>query len=81
MSASYNPNRQGWGAALATCVFTGALLFTAYTIHKNTYRHPRDPMAQQVYHDVDVARHNGSTSPAVEQETYAEPGAETGIDK
>ncbi len=56
MSAAYDPNRQGWGAALATCVLTAALGFTAYTIHKNTYRHPRDPMTQQVYHAEDLAK-------------------------
>ena len=57
MSAQYDPNKQGWGAALVTCVFTGALLFGAWTIHKNTYRHPRDPMNVQVYHDRDNASH------------------------
>ena len=57
MSAQYDPNKQGWGAALVTCVFTGALLFGAWTIHKNTYRHPRDPMNMQVYHDRDAAPH------------------------
>lgn len=56
MSVAYDPNRQGWGAALATCVLTAALGFTAYTIHKNTYRHPRDPMTQQVYHAEDLAK-------------------------
>ncbi len=56
MSASYDPNKQGWGAAVVTCVFTGALLFGAWTIHKNTYRHPRDPMATQVYHERDAAK-------------------------
>lgn len=69
MSNSYNPNKQGWGAALITCVFTGALLFGAWTIHKNTYRHPRDPMATQVYHDRDkapVASHSATASGASE---------------
>lgn len=55
MSAQYNPNKLGWGAAAATCILTAALGFTAYTIHKNTYRNPRDPMAVQVYHDRDAA--------------------------
>ena len=65
MSAAYDPNRQGWGAALATCVLTAALGFTAYTIHKTTYRHPRDPMAQQVFHAEDLAKaseHGGERS-------------------
>lgn len=63
MSETYNPNKLGWGAALITCVFTGALLFTAWTIHKNTYRHPRDPMATQVYHERDAAK-SGHTESA-----------------
>jgi hypothetical protein len=61
MSANtqYDPNKLGWGAALVTCVFTAALGFGAYTIHKNTYRHPRDPMNVQVYHAEDMAKHEG----------------------
>lgn len=59
MSAQqYDPNKLGWGAALVTCVFTAALGFGAYTIHKNTYRHPRDPMNQQVYYERDQAKHS-----------------------
>ncbi|MCA2991130.1 hypothetical protein [Gemmatimonas sp.] len=58
MSAQqYDPNKLGWGAALVTCAFTAALGFGAWTIHKNTYRHPRDPMAQQVYYERDQAKH------------------------
>ena len=61
MSAQqYDPNKLGWGAALITCVFTAALGFGAYTIHNNTYRHPRDPMAQQVYYERDKAKHAGA---------------------
>lgn len=60
MSAQqYDPNKLGWGAALITCAFTAALGFGAYTIHNNTYRHPRDPMAQQVYYERDQAKHAG----------------------
>ena len=55
MSAAYNPNKLGWGAAALTCLVTASLWFTAYTIHKNTYRHPRDPMNAQVYRDRDAA--------------------------
>jgi hypothetical protein len=59
MSASqYDPNKLGWGAAIVTCVFTAALGFGAYTIHKNTYRHPRDPMNQQVYYERDKGGHS-----------------------
>jgi hypothetical protein len=56
-SSEYDPNKLGWGAALITCVMTAGLAFTAYTIHTNTYRHPRDPMFQQVYHDAEGAGH------------------------
>lgn len=55
MSAQYNPNKLGWGAAAVTCLMTAGLAFTAYTIHKNTYLHPRDPMAKQVYQAIDHA--------------------------
>jgi hypothetical protein len=58
--SAYDPNKQGWGAAAVTCLLTAALGFTAYTIHKNTYRHPRDPMAVQVYHAEDLAEHSGA---------------------
>jgi hypothetical protein len=61
-TSQYNPNSLGWGAALVTCVFTAALGFGAYTIHKNTYRHPRDPMATQVYHAEDQAKHGAGAS-------------------
>ena len=53
MSAPYDPNKQGWGAALITCVLTAGLALTAYTIHNNTYRQPRDPMMTQVFHAQD----------------------------
>lgn len=55
MSDEYNPNKLGWGAAAVTVVGTLGLLFTAYSIHSSTYRHPRDPMAQQVYYERDKA--------------------------
>lgn len=60
MSVAYDPNKQGWTAAAVTTVATLGLLFTAYTIHKNTYRHPRDPMNFQVYHAEDVAKNNAA---------------------
>lgn len=59
MSTTYNPNREGWGFASVVCLLTAALAFTAFTIHKNTYRHPRDPMAKQVYHDRDANKAAG----------------------
>jgi hypothetical protein len=55
MSVEYNPNKLGWPAAAITVAGALGLLFTAYTIHDRTYRHPRDPMAQQVYHERDAA--------------------------
>lgn len=55
MSVEYNPNKLGWGAAAVTVVGTLGLLFMAYSIHERTYRHPRDPMNVQVYHERDKA--------------------------
>ena len=52
----YNPNKQGWGFAAVVCVITAGLFFTAKTIHARTYLHPRNPMAQQVYHERDAAK-------------------------
>ena len=62
MSVTYDPNKQGWTAAAVTTVATLGLLFTAYTIHKNTYRHPRDPMNFQVYHAEDIAKNSAAAS-------------------
>lgn len=80
MSANtqYDPNKLGWGAAIITCVFTAALGFSAYTIHKNTYRHPRDPMNVQVYHERDMAKHEGGEAKG---EAEHAPGAEQGAAK
>ena len=65
--SAYDPNKQGWGAAALTCLLTAALGFTAYTIHKNTYRHPRDPMTIQVYHAEDMAeKHEAKAEGKVE---------------
>ncbi len=55
MSSEYNPNKLGWPAAAVTVVGTLGLLFTSYMVHTRTYRHPRDPMATQVYHERDAA--------------------------
>ena len=71
MSASYDPNKLGWGAAAITCVMTAALGFTAYTIHKNTYLHPRDPMAVQVYNERDKAAAAGEHAEAKHEEAAA----------
>lgn len=38
-------NRQGWGAAAATCILALVVAIAAYSIHKATYRSPNDPMA------------------------------------
>jgi hypothetical protein len=74
MSAAYDPNKLGWGAAALTCVMTAALGFTAYTIHKNTYIHPRDPMAVQVYHARDAAGAGGEHGEAKAEGEHAAPG-------
>lgn len=80
MSVAYDPNKLGWPAAAVTTVATLGLLFTAYTIHKNTYRHPRDPMSFQVYHAEDNAKHAGAATheaaPAAEGAAAAAPAAE-----
>ena len=73
MSAAYDPNKLGWGAAALTCAMTAALGFTAYTIHNKTYLHPRDPMAVQVYHARDAAGGgHGAASPASADEHKAD---------
>ena len=43
----YKPahTNQGWGIALLVCALAVALWITAWTIHRNTYRHPLDPLA------------------------------------
>ena len=55
--SNYNPNNQGWGFAAVVCLFAAGLFFTARTIHARTYRHPRDPMNQQVYRERDFEKH------------------------
>ena len=68
--SAYNPNKQGWGFATVVCVLAAGLFFTAKTIHNRTYRHPRDPMTTQVYHERDAAKHAAAaaehTAPAGE---------------
>lgn len=54
-TAPYNPNTKGWPAAIATSLLALGLLFFAYSVHNNTYRHPRDPMFKQVYSDQKAA--------------------------
>jgi hypothetical protein len=77
MSAQqYDPNKLGWGAALVTCAFTAALGFGAWTIHKNTYRHPRDPMAQQVYYERDQAKHAAGGEHGAAAGDHAAPAGE-----
>lgn len=81
MSAEYNPNKLGWGAAAITCIVTAGLALSAYTIHKNTYRHPRDPMATQVYQQRDMeaatAEHGGAAAmPAAEHADVEPPKSE-----
>lgn len=70
--AAYNPNKLGWGFAAVVSVMTAGLFFTAKTIHDRTYRHPRDPMTQQVYHERDAAASHAAPA--------AEHGAMPGMD-
>lgn len=37
------PGQQGWGFAAFICILTAALYFSAYMIHKATYKRPTDP--------------------------------------
>ncbi|MEP6833091.1 MAG: hypothetical protein ABJB74_06835 [Gemmatimonas sp.] len=74
--AAYNPNKQGWGFAAVVCIITAGLFFTAKTIHARTYLHPRNPMAQQVYHDRDVVKQQAAESEHKAAE-HAAPAAET----
>jgi len=64
MSGNYNPNKQGWGFAAIVCLITAGLFFTARTIHMRTYRHPRDPMNQQVYRERDLEKHPATPAAA-----------------
>jgi hypothetical protein len=59
--SSYNPNKQGWGFAAVVCLITAGLFFTAKTIHARTYRHPRDPMNEQVYRERDLEKRSATT--------------------
>ena len=40
-----NNNAKGWGAAATTVIGAIIITFTAYSIHKATYRSPNDPLA------------------------------------
>jgi hypothetical protein len=75
MSKPYNPNTQGWGFALVVCLLTAGLAGMAYTIHNNTYRHPRDPMTRQVYADQPDA-HNAEAGAHEEDEAGHGPEAD-----
>jgi hypothetical protein len=78
--SAYNPNKQGWGFAAVVCVLTAGLFFTAKTIHDRTYRHPRDPMTTQVYHDRDGASHDAPAADhaAPAGDTHTPAAADTG---
>ena len=74
MSSNYNPNMHGWGFAAVICLITAGLFFTARTIHTRTYRHPRDPMNQQVYRERDLEKKHFSESP--DAGVRKDPGSE-----
>lgn len=81
--SAYNPNKQGWGFAAVVCVITAGLFVMAKTIHARTYLHPRNPMAQQVYHERDAAKHEAggehgaATEHAAPAGEHAAPAGET----
>lgn len=80
MSAQYNPNKLGWGAAALTCLMTAGLAFTAYTIHKNTYLHPRNPMATQVYQALDKAAESEHGAATTEHDAASPAAKEHAVD-
>ena len=58
--AGYTPARtnQGWGIALLVVLLAVALWITAWTIHRNTYRAPTDPLAP-----MSTGTHSGTGGP------------------
>lgn len=77
--SAYNPNKMGWGFAAVVCVMTAGLFLTAKTIHDRTYRHPRDPMTKQVYHERDAAgagEHGAAAEHAAPAGEHAAPAGE-----
>ena len=55
--AGYTPARtnQGWGIALLVVLLAVALWVMAWTIHRNTFREPTDPLAPQGGRSAEVA--------------------------
>ena len=47
----------GWGAAILTTAAAVGAFLTAWYIHEQTYRNPRDPMMRQVYEDTSSSPH------------------------
>lgn len=70
----------GWGAAiLTTAVAVGAFL-TAYYIHTQTYRHPRDVMMREVYERPGSTHEAAQGTPAAGttgDAAHEQPGATT----
>ena len=65
----------GWGAAILTTAAAVGAFLTAFWIHTQTYRHPRDVMMKQRgsvdAHAAAQSEHGGEHAPA----TPAAPGA------
>jgi hypothetical protein len=77
MSAPYNPNKEGWGFAAVVCLLTAGMLYGAYSIHERTYRHPRDPMMVQVYHDRDQGGDHGGGHDEASDASHGEAKGES----
>jgi hypothetical protein len=73
------PNRHvpfkkgGWGAAILTTAAAVGAFLTAYYIHTQTYRHPRDVMMREVYEQpaAGEGRHQTAGGPATPAESKA----------
>ena len=54
----------GWGAAILTTAAAVGAFLTAFWIHTQTYRHPRDVMMREVYENPTAGGHASGGTPA-----------------
>ena len=54
----------GWGAAILTTAAAVGAFLTAFYIHTQTYRHPRDVMMREVYEQPGGEHNAASGTPA-----------------